>query len=342
MTVPLHGLFGKRVAGDDALLALSRTRFEQVGLAAELYAGSPEGLERALRFAPAGQRPPTVHLSRDLDLLRGRDRAAILELVRRFGARLSGLVLHDRKDTPSRLAEVPRAAAEVSRALVASGPARLYVEYAAGSTLDEFVALGERLAPFERVGLCIDIGHVGIRQARRRFAERAPQAGVDLAELTADDARLPDLVDVVVDAVAVGSTAATTLVNAIGGQPVPVHLHLHDGHPLIRGLSDHYAFQWSLPIPFAWQGRRSLPSLYGVVGLAEILRAARERIPPERLSLTLEIHQGYGRLRLDPGDAEAFRHWVDLTNAERQNAWLAMMTQSAALVRGLTALDAGR
>ena len=336
MTAPLHGLFGKRVRGDDALLALSQNRFEQTGLAAEMYAGSPEGLAHVLGFAPADTRAPMVHLARDLDLLRDGDRAGILELVRRFGGRLSGFVLHDHHDTARRLSEVPRAAAEVSQALVESGSARLFVEYAAGSTLDEFVALGECLAPFEQVGVCIDTGHVGIREARRRFAARTPDAGVDLAYLKADDPRLYELVDEVDAAVAVGRSAVTTLIEAIGGQTNPVHFHLHDGHPLVPGLSDHFAFQWSLPIPFAWQGRRSLPTLYGVDGLAAIMRTAGECIAAERLSMTLEIHQGYGRLALDQHDEALFRHWSDLTNAERQNAWLAVITQSAALVRGLS------
>ncbi len=336
MSAPLHGLFDKRVRGDDALLALSQSRFEQVGLAAEMFAGSPDGLAHVLRFTPAASRAPMVHLSRDLDLLRERDRAAIVEMVRRFAGQLSGFVLHDRHDMPRRLDEVARAAAQVSAALVAHGTSCLFVEYAAGSTLEEFVALGECLAPFEQVGLCIDIGHVGVRAARRRFAELVPSAQVDLAALHADDPRMPELVDAVVAAVAVGRSSVTTLTRAVGSQTNPVHFHLHDGHPLVPGLSDHFAFQGSLPIPFLWRGRRSLPTLYGVEGLADVLRTARECIPQERLSMTLEIHQGYGRLALDADAAALFRHWTDLTNAERQNAWLALVTQSAALVRGLS------
>ncbi len=338
MTPALHGLFAKRVRGDDALHALSQSRFEQVGLAAEMYAGSPEGLAHVLRFAPADTRAPMVHLSRDLDLLRDRDRAAVIELVTRFGGRLSGFVLHDRYDTAQRLAEVPRAAAEVSEALVRSGSSRLFVEYAAGCTIDQFVALGECLAPFDQVGLCVDIGHVGIREARRRFALLAPEVRVDVAHLSAENPRLPDLVDAVVAAVDAGLPAVTALTQALGGQPNPVHFHLHDGHPLVPGLSDHYPFQWLLPIPFSRNGVRSLPTLYGVTGLATILRTAGESISPDLLSMTLEIHQGHGRLGLDPQAAALFRHWTDLTNAERQNAWLADITQNAALVRGLTSI----
>ena len=41
VTEPLHALFYRRVAGDDALLQLAGLRFAQAGLAAETYADSP-------------------------------------------------------------------------------------------------------------------------------------------------------------------------------------------------------------------------------------------------------------------------------------------------------------
>ena len=46
---PVLGLFQKRFEGDDALLELARRRFEQAGLGAEMYAGTPEELEWMLR-----------------------------------------------------------------------------------------------------------------------------------------------------------------------------------------------------------------------------------------------------------------------------------------------------
>ena len=306
MTAPLHGLFGKRVRGDDALLALSQNRFEQVGLAAEMYAGSPEGLAHVLGFAPADTRAPMVHLSRELDLLRDSDRAAVIELVRRFGTRLSGFVLHDHHDTPRRLAEVPRAAAKMSQALVASGSARLFVEYAAGSTLDEFVALGECLAPFEQVGVCIDTGHVGIRQARRRFAARTPMPGrPGFAE--ADDPRL---------------YGAGRRGGCGGGSGSHLSHHLDRSRwradepgalPPARRPSARPGpvRPFRLPVVAAHSVRLAGPPV-----AADALRGRRaggdpahrgERYAAERLSMTLEIHQGYGRLGLDPHDAALFR-----------------------------------
>lgn len=330
---PLHALFQRRVNGDDALLRLARLRFEQFGLAAEVYAGSEAELEHTLAFVPSDTRLPMVHLSRGTDLLRAADRAEVAALVRRFGDRVSGFVVHDRMDMPARLSEFQAAAAEMSRALVETGQARLFVEYAAGSQLAQFVAMGAALDGIPQVGLCIDTGHVGIRESRRAFARLRPDVGVDLARLEPADPGLPDLVDDVQSAVAAGLPAVLDLVAALIEQGTPAHFHLHDGHPLIRGLSDHFGFQNRLAIPFIYHGVRSLAPLYGITGLTAIL-AATQGFEPEQVSLTLEIHQVDARLPL--ADAAAlFSHWRDLTNAERMNAWLAVLTEHAVLVAAL-------
>lgn len=335
---PLHALFQRRVDGDDALLRLAQLRFEQAGLAAEAYAGSPDELDGLLAFAPSGARPPTVHLSRQLDVLRPADREAVAGFARRFGGRVSGFVVHDRADMPGRLDELEAAAAELSQVLERSGPARLFVEYAAGSTLAEFVEMGRRLAGVARVGVCLDTGHVGIREARRHFARERPDLGADLAALGPDDPLLPDLAADVQAAVGAGLAAVLQLTRALAEQGRPVHYHLHDGHPLVRGLADHFSFLTRLPVPFSHEGRRSLDPLYGPTGLAAIVRTAAEAYGPDQVSFTLEIHQGDGRLPL--GDAAAlFRCWRDVTNAERMNAWLEILAQNATLVR--SALGAG-
>ena len=56
--------------------------------------------------------------------------------------------------------------------------------------------------------------------------------------------------------------------------------------------------------------------------------AATRRAHPDRASFTLEIHESRDGCPLD-GAAELFRHWQDLTNAERMNRWLA---QNAMLI----------
>src|SRR5262245_51835494 len=125
---PLHALFQQRFPGDDALLRLARLRFEQAGLAAEVHPGSPDDLGRLLMFTPDGARAPTVHLPRSIDLLRRPDRDAVAEYARRFGAVVSGFVVHDRPDMPGRLDELEEAAAALSGELVDAGSARLFVE----------------------------------------------------------------------------------------------------------------------------------------------------------------------------------------------------------------------
>lgn len=330
---PLHALFQRRVTGDDALLALARLRFEQFGLAAEVYGGSPDELEHTLGFVPPDTRLPMVHLSRGIDLLRDGDRAAVTGFARRFGERVSGFVVHDRPDMPARLDEFRSAAEDVSRTLVDAGSARLFVEYAAGCELAQFVAMGDALKGVPQVGLCIDTGHVGIRESRREFARLRPDVAVDLARMGVDDPGLPELADDVQAAVAAGLPAVLELSAALAEQGTLTHYHLHDGHPLIHGLPDHFSFQNRLPLPFVHEGKRSLENLYGVRGLAAILAAIRA-FEPEKISLTLEIHQVEARLPLADA-AGLFEHWRDLRNAERMNAWLAVLTEHAVLIAAL-------
>ena len=101
----LHALFQQRVDGDDALLRLARLRFEQFGLAAEIYGGSAGELDHILAFVPSDVRRPMVHLPRHIDLLREADRAVVAAIVRPFGDRVSGFVVHDRLEMPARLGD---------------------------------------------------------------------------------------------------------------------------------------------------------------------------------------------------------------------------------------------
>jgi hypothetical protein len=111
----------------------------------------------------------------------------------------------------------------------------------------------------------------------------------------------------------------------------PVHFHLHDGHPLIPGLRDHFSFLTRLPIPFSYQGRRSLSTMYGPGGLASIVSTAIEACPPQGVSFTVEVHQVEGRLPLADA-AWLFPHWRDTTNAERMNYWLSVLSANGMLI----------
>jgi hypothetical protein len=335
---PLLALFQPRIDGDEALLRLARLRFEQAGLAAEVHARSAAELDRILRFATASHHPPVVHLPRDLDLLDPQAEVRVIRLARRFGDRVSGFVVHDRQNLPQKLPELTATAERLSSVLTRAGEARLFVEYAVGLRPEQFVAIGEALRCVERVCVCVDTGHVGIRQARREYARRRPEADRDLAALDATHPELPSLVDDIQTAVASGLGKLDELISALAAQAKPVHFHLHDGHPLVPGLSDHFGFLLRVPVPFAYQGMRSLSPLYGPAGLRRILHVATDTLGEDRCSFTLEIHEHTGRLPLVPGEAEnLFPHWRDLTNAERMNFWLRELAENAGLVRGFAA-----
>jgi hypothetical protein len=330
---PLRALFQRRVDGDDALLQLARLRFAQAGLAAEVYADTPEQLERILSFAPSQPHLPVVHLSRQVNLLDERGRAVVQTFAARFAGRVAGMVVHDKAEMATRTGALVARIAELD--LRPDGP-MLFLEYAAGLELDWFVEVAERLRAVTQVGACIDVGHVGIAQARASFSRAHP--GLDLAALNPGDARLPQLADDVQAAVASALPAVLELTRSLGRVGKPFHVHLHDGHPLIPGLSDHFSFLTQVPVPFDHHGRRSLDPLYGPAGLAAIVRATVDA-GGRGASLTLEIHQAEGRRPL--GDAAGlFGHWRDRTNAERMNHWLAVLAENALLVR--CALEPGQ
>lgn len=321
----VRGLFQRRFSGDDALLRLAQLRFAQAGLAAEVYAGTAEELEGILAFAPADPALPVVHLDRRIDVLDERGAAVVADFAARFAGRVAGLVIHDK---PAMAARVP----DVVTALRALGGhaerPHVFLEYAAGMELERFAEIGAGLREVEGVSLCIDSGHVGIRLAKAHFATR--HDGLALGTLNPADPRLPALIDDVQEAVDSALPALLELIRTLGSLGKTVHFHLHDGHPLIAGLSDHFSFLTRVPVPFAYDGRWSLPPLYGPTGLAQILRTALESCGVDRASLTLEIHQVEGRLPL--GDAAGlFGHWRDLTNAERMNYWLSVIAQNREL-----------
>jgi hypothetical protein len=326
----VHGLFQRRLEGDDALLRLARLRFAQAGLAAEVYADTPGQLEHVLSFVNPDSCLPVVHLNRGVNLLYERDRRLVEGFATLFAGRVSGLVAHDQREMATRVPELVAAIRELDARLRA-GPAlpRLFLEYAAGLDLDLFIEIGQRLRDVERFGLCVDVGHVGIGQARRAFAERHPH--LDLATLEPADPRLPELVADVQSAVESALPAVLELTRSLGLIGKPAHFHLHDGHPVIRGLSDHFSFLTQVPVPFDHGGRRSLDPMYGPRGLAAIVSAAMDAFGPERVSLTLEIHQTEGRVPLGEA-APLFRHWRDLTNAERMNHWLSILAENNVLL----------
>jgi hypothetical protein len=327
---PLHALFQRRVAGDDALFHLARLRFAQAGIAAEVHADTSEQLEQVLAFLAPHERLPVVHLNRGMNMLRGRDRAAVAELAAGFAGRISGLVVHDKAEMETRVDDLVAAMQQLGTRLarIPDGP-YLFLEYAAGMEPEWFVNVAELLQDVERVSSCIDVGHVGITQACATFATL--HRGLDLRTLDAEDERLPHLVVEVQRAVGSALPRVVEMTRSLGRLGKHLHFHLHDGHPLIRGLSDHFSFLTRLPVPFRYENRRSLDTMYGPAGLTAIVSAAVEACSLQRVSFTLEIHQVEGRLPLVDA-AGLFGNWQDLTNAERMNYWLSILVQNSMLV----------
>lgn len=325
----LRALFQQRVAGDDALLRLARLRFEQAGLGAELHAGDIDGLERALTYAPDGVGPPTVHLDRGLDLLSRDDLARVAAFVQHFDGRVTGFVVHDKRHMAERTDELVGVLRRFDADVAGCRP-MVFVEYAAGHDPAWFGDLGSRLADITSVSLCIDIGHVGIHQAHRAFAASCPS--VEVRDLQADDDLLARHVDDLQGAVATALPTVLALTRTLSRAGKPLHFHLHDGHPLFAGVSDHFSFLTRVPVAFSHHGRRALDTMYGPDGLRAIVdTAAAAAAPSAPPSLMLEIHQAEGRRPL--GDAaDLFAHWGDLTNAEQTNHWLGVLAENARLL----------
>jgi hypothetical protein len=325
----VRGLFRRHVSGDDALLRLAALRFEQAGMPAELYADSPADVERVLAFVPDHPTMPAVHLNRGVDLLNPADRARVKSFAQAFSGRVSGLVVHDRPWMRDRVPELVDALREVGDR--DHGP-NVFLEYAAGAPLDWFATVAALTADVERAGVCIDTGHVGLAEVHRKLS--IPPA---VGPLSVRDGSLEAAADRVQAATAAALPAVLGLIRDVAGTGSTVHFHLHDGHPAVPDLSDHFSFLFRLPVPFDHHGVRSLDPMYGPSGLAEILNEAVYGLPPERLSLTLEVNQAEGRLPLTGEARGLFRHWSDTTNAERFNYWLSVVCDNHVLARSALA-----
>ena len=338
------GLFEKRVDGDDSLMELARLRFQHSGLGTEMHAGMPEQLEWTMRFRPSPEAPVVVHLARDFNLADESSRRRILDFGSRFAGRVHGLVLHDHADLATRPEDFVRAARGTNSKLEAIARApMLFVEFAAGLEPKVFTRFFESIRELGGVSACIDIGHVGIWQARQAYRQLHP--GEDICALKHHADRLPQVMADVDQAVASALPVVLDLIGALGALGKPVHFHLHDGHPLSTfnpfGVSDHLSFLVEIPLGFEHRGRRSVPLMFGPGGLRHIAAQACRAIGRDRLSFTLEIHPTNDRLPL--GDAAPlFQHWRDKTNAKIMNHWLAVLARNHRLLLDSMPTDTAR
>lgn len=326
----VRGLFRRQVAGDDALFELAALRFRQAGMPAELYAETVDELTRVLRFVPEHPVLPTVHLARSLDLLDPAARDVVSGFVTRFSGQIEGVVVHDHPRMLDRIRDVVTAMRVLGDRT--TGP-HVWLEYAAGAPPPWFAELAGRLSDLGRAGVCIDTGHVGLAQVFRELSRPPVVAG----PLSLRDGSLERVVDRVQAATRTALPTVLDLVGAVGATGAATHFHLHDGHPAVPDLSDHFSFLFRLPVPFRFHGAWSLDPMYGPTGLARILHRAVGAVPTDRLTLTVEVHQAEGRLPLGGGAGPLFRHWTDLTNAERFNHWLSVVADNQLLARAALA-----
>ena len=110
----------------------------------------------------------------------------------RFAGRVAGLVVHDKAAMGQRTGDLVAGLTDLGARLErqSDGP-MLFLEYAAGLGLDWFTDVAERLREVPRVGACVDVGHVGIAEARASFSRHRP--GLQLTGLQPADPRLPEL-----------------------------------------------------------------------------------------------------------------------------------------------------
>jgi hypothetical protein len=213
----------------------------------------------------------------------------------------------------------------------------VFVEYAAGLEPADFVRFFTRILDLDRISACVDIGHVGIREARAVYARS--HRGEDICALKSQPNWLPAVMADVQAAVASGAVVTLDLVERLAQLKKPLHFHLHDGHPLSTfspfGVSDHLGFFAEIPLNFEFDGRRAVSPMFGPAGLSKLVGRAVELLGPGRCCFTLEIHPTGERLALDSA-ASLFNHWTDKTNAEKMNHWLAVLCRNHQCLRQAT------
>lgn len=299
----------------------------------EFYAGSPEELDHLLKFNPAADVQAALHLPRWIDLFDERSRRLVLDFAGSYRGRLFGLIIHDQLEIARSLKDYKAILEQMNSVLERMNGPRLFIEYASGLETSFFIRLFEEVRELGHISCCIDIGHIGLRQASRVYSYKHP--GENVCSLTPQYAGLADVVGDVQEAAEAALPEVLRVICRTGCLGKPVHFHLHDGHPLSTfstcGVSDHLSFFTKIVLPFEYLGRSDVGAMFGPDGLFRIVGEAMRAAGPERVSFSLEIHPVEGRLPL--GDsAGLFAHWKDKGNAERMNFWLSVIRENQRLL----------
>lgn len=329
----LLALFQKRIEGDDALLQLAKLRFGQAGLGTEFYAETPGELEYLLHFRPHPEIPSVVHLQRGLNVLNKAARAVIADFAAMTAGRIFGLVVHDQPEMATLTEDYVGVLHELDSLLGNENTRYLFIEYASGLDAEVFINLFRRIRRLKNVSACIDIGHVGIWKTREVFSKMHPD--MDICDIRPDDPGIKELMEDISCSVEAALPETLRLIGELGALGKPLHFHLHDGHPLSSsspfGVSDHMSFLDAVSLPFEFRGKMSADLMYGLSGLSDIIGTSLNILPPDMISLSLEIHPSGGRTPLDDA-TPLFTNWRDRTNAERMNHWLSILSQNKKLV----------
>ena len=208
-------LFQKRVEGDDALLNLAGQRFSEAGLGAEFYADTPDELEALLGFLRSAENPSIVHLSRSIALLTEKSRILITDFAGRFRQRLTGMVIHDEPEMATRPDEYLAAVKDMGKRLewIDCRP-RLFIEYASFLDIPVFIDFFRRIRDIEHISACIDIGHIGIKQARDTYSLK--HRGKDVCDINPSDPGLSDVISDIQDAAASALPAVLDVIKELG------------------------------------------------------------------------------------------------------------------------------
>lgn len=327
-------LFQKRIDGDDALLQLANLRFKEAGLGTEFYAEMPLELKGLLKFKPFPETPAVVHLHRGVNLFEESCRKLIIDFAKGYNDQIFGLVIHDQVEVATRFNDYVTILHEMETRLTEIiGSPYLFIEYAVGLEPELFISLFKEIHDLEHVSGCVDIGHIGLWQARTIYSYNHP--GSDICAFKPNDPDLPGVVEDVQSAVRSALDTVLHVIQELCNLGKPLYFHLHDAHPLSTfspfGVSDHLSFLVEIPIPFEYTGKKSLHPMFGPSGLLRIVTESLQMLSPDRISFSLEIHPTDGRLPL--GNASyLFNHWADKENAERMNYWLSVLLRNHQLV----------
>lgn len=331
----IMAIFNRMIEGDDALLLLAARRFAEAGIGAEIYPGSPENFASARRFL-SDSTICTAHLPHALDSSTPDGAERVLAFIDAAAGRLRGMVSHDSRRMAADLSATYETFARLDEQLRESGGPALYIEYACGLPFEQYLELIGGLERFEFIGSCVDIGHLAIQACRDEYAQAWPDA--DVCAIKPDHPHLGALLPEIQAAVERAFVRVLVAVYELSARKVPLHIHMHNGHPLSTfspyHVCDHLSFFWTIPLPCEYNGRRSVDGFYDLRRLEKLFGVLRDSGNLSRMNLMLEIHPQPGRRPLEE-HSDLFAHWSDLTNAESMNYWLDLICQNAMIVRSL-------